>query len=64
MQGLTAVQSLTTKPADVCQILVDVSSDAVIYGSAAFQSSGEGKYDLCEVANELVNIVIPKVTQR
>jgi len=64
VQGLSAMQSVTTDPIEICQILVDVSPDAVIYGVAANRSGGEGKYQPCDVANQLINIVIPKVTQR
>lgn len=64
VQGLAAMQSLTTDPIEICQALVDVSPEAVIYAGAANRSGGEGKYQPCDVANQLINIVIPKVTQR
>lgn len=61
VDGLTAVLSLQTSPAELCQMLVDLPSGKLVSASVAIQSAGEGKYDACQVATELSNLVIPRV---
>lgn len=61
VDGLTAVQSLQTDTFVVCEILIDLPSGKLFTASAAVLSAGEGKYDPCQVANELANLVIPRV---
>lgn len=62
--GLTAMQSRETDPIVICQVLVDVTPDSIVSGAVSIRSSGEGKYEPCDVASRLVNIIIPKVQQR
>lgn len=61
IDGLPAVQSLNTDPVVICQVMVDLPSGKMFTSSARTRSSGEGKYDPCQVANELANLVIPRV---
>jgi hypothetical protein len=61
VDGLTAVQSLQTGTFVVCEILVDLPSGRLFTSSAAILTAGEGKYDPCEVANRLANLVVPRV---
>jgi hypothetical protein len=64
VDGFTAVQSRELEPVEVCQVLVDITPEALVYVSATNQAGGEGRYQPCEVANQLADIVIPKVAQR
>lgn len=61
IDGLPAVQSLQTDTFVVCEILIDLPSGKLFTSSAGILSAGEGKYDPCEVANRLANLVIPRV---
>lgn len=61
IDGLPAVQSLSTKAVVICEILVDLPSGKMVAASAAVLSAGEGKYDQCQVANQLANLIIPRV---
>lgn len=61
VDGLTAVQSFNNDTVVVCEILVDLPSGKMFAASASVLSAGEGKYDQCQVANELVNLIIPRV---
>lgn len=61
IDGLTAVQSFQTDPTTMCQILVDLPSGKLFTSAARVRSSGAGKYDPCEVATELSNLIIPRV---
>lgn len=40
---------------------MDADTGPGITSSAAILTDGEGKYDPCEVANRLANLVIPRV---
>jgi hypothetical protein len=59
--GLPAVQSLETDPVVICQVMVDLPSGKMFTSSARVRSAGEGKYDPCQVATELSNLIIPRV---
>lgn len=61
IDGLTAVQSLNTDTVVICQVMVDLPSGRMFTSSARVRSAGEGKYDPCEVATELSNLIIPRV---
>jgi uncharacterized protein DUF3558 len=61
IDGLPAVQSLSTDIAVVCEILVDLPSGKMFAASATVLSAGEGKYDQCQVANELAGLIVPRV---
>ncbi len=61
VDGLTAVLSLQTDPAELCQVLVDLPSGKLFSSSVAILSSGEGEYDACATATELSNLIIPRV---
>jgi len=61
VDGLTAVQSVESDPVVICQILVDLPSGKLFSSSATVLSAGEGKYDACQVANQLSNLIIPRV---
>jgi hypothetical protein len=58
---LTAVLSLQTQPSELCQVLVDLPSGKLLSSSVAILSAGEGKYDACQVATDLANLIIPRV---
>lgn len=59
--GLPAVQSLNTDTVVICQVMVDLPSGKMFTSSARARSAGEGKYDPCEVATKLSNLIIPRV---
>jgi hypothetical protein len=61
IDGLPAVQSLQTDTFVVCEILVDLPSGKLFTSSAGVLSAGEGKYDPCQVATQLSNLIIPRV---
>lgn len=61
VDGLPAVQSLSTDIAVVCEILVDLPSGKMLGASATVLSAGEGKYDQCQVANQFAKLIIPRV---
>jgi hypothetical protein len=60
IDGLTAVQSREADPPG-CQVLVDLPSGVLLSVGAGPLSAGEGKYEPCELANDLANIVVPRV---
>lgn len=59
--GLTAVQSLQTDTVVICEVMVDLPSGRMFTSSAAVLSAGEGKYDPCQVATELSDLIVPRV---
>jgi hypothetical protein len=61
IDGLPAVRSLQSKQFVVCEILVDLPSGKLFTSSASVLSAGEGRYDPCQVATELSNLIIPRV---
>lgn len=61
IDGLPAVQSVQTDPIVICEILVDLPSGKMLAASASVLSRGEGKYDPCQVAIQLANLIIPRV---
>jgi hypothetical protein len=61
IDGLTAIQSLKTEPAVICQVMVDLPSGKLFTSAVGILSAGEGKYDACETATELSNLIIPRV---
>lgn len=61
IDGLTAVQSLNTDTVVSCDILVDLPSGKLVHTTVGVRTAGEGKYDHCEVANKLANLIIPRV---
>ncbi|MGB3443030.1 MAG: DUF3558 domain-containing protein [Actinophytocola sp.] len=64
VDGLPAVQSLQSDRFVVCEILVDLPSGRLFTSSASVLSAGEGKYDPCQVATELSNLIIPRVSDQ
>ncbi|MBB4907212.1 DUF3558 domain-containing protein [Actinophytocola algeriensis] len=61
IDGLPAVQSLNTDTVVSCDVLVDLPSGRLVHATAGVLSAGEGKYDPCEVANQMANLIIPRV---
>jgi hypothetical protein len=61
IDGLPAVQQLKTEPITICQIMVDLPSGKLFTSTASVLSAGEGKYDPCQVATQLSNLIIPRV---
>lgn len=61
IDGLTAVQSASTEPIIACQLLVDLPTSGLISLSAAPLSSGVGKYEPCDVAKQMADLVVPRV---
>ena len=61
IDGLPAVQALSTDTIVVCEMLVDLPSGKMVSAGATVLSAGEGKYDPCQVANKLANLIIPRV---
>jgi hypothetical protein len=59
--GLTAVLSHKTGTLEFCQVIVDVTDTAAMAFGAGLHDSGKGKYEPCDVARRLAEIVIPKV---
>lgn len=60
VDGLPGVQSSEADPPG-CQVLIDLPSGILFSVSAGPLSAGEGKYEPCELANDLAKIVIPRV---
>lgn len=61
MAGLPAMKSHEfDSTGEVCQILVDVNDTSVLGVSAYNRSGGEGRYQPCDVADQLINIVVPR----
>jgi hypothetical protein len=61
IDGLTAIQSLKTEPAVICQVMVDLPSGKLFTAAVGILSAGEGRYDACQTATELSNLIIPRV---
>lgn len=61
VDGLTAVQQLSTDPIAICQVMVDLPSGRLFSVAASVRSAGEGKYDPCQVASQLANLTVPRV---
>lgn len=61
IDGLPAVQALSTDTVVICDILVDLPSGKMVSAGATVLSAGEGKYDPCQVANQFANLIIPRV---
>ncbi|MGQ0837166.1 DUF3558 domain-containing protein [Actinokineospora sp.] len=59
--GLSAVQSLKKSSITLCQVIVDISDSSTMSFAVSVHDSGEGKYEPCDVATRLANIVIPKI---
>ena len=59
--GLTAVLSHKTGIREFCQVIVDVTDSATMGFGSGLHDSGTGKYEPCDVARRLAEIVIPKV---
>lgn len=60
IDGLSGVQSSEADPPG-CEILIDLPSGILFSVSAGPLSAGEGKYEACDLANDLAKIVIPRV---
>lgn len=59
--GLTGVLSHKTGTREYCQVIVDVTeTDTMAFGSG-LHDGGKGKFEPCDVARRLANIVIPKI---
>lgn len=61
VDGLPAVQSLSTNPVAICQVLVELPSGKLFSVGASVRSAGEGKYDPCQVATQMSNLIVPRV---
>jgi hypothetical protein len=61
IDGLPAVQALSTDTVVICEILVDLPSGKMFASSVTVLTAGEGRYDPYNVASELANLVIPPV---
>jgi hypothetical protein len=61
IDGLPGVQSLNTDTVVSCDILVDLPSGRLVHTTVGVRTAGEGKYDECQVANQLANLIIPRV---
>lgn len=61
IDGLPAVQALSTNTVVICELLVDLPSGRMVSAGAVVLTAGEGKYDPCEVAVKLSNLIIPRV---
>jgi hypothetical protein len=61
IDGLPAVQSLNTDTVVSCDVLVDLPSGRLVHATAGTLSAGEGKYDPCDLASRLANLIIPRV---
>ena len=59
--GLTAVLSHKTGAREFCQVIVDVTETATMAFGSGLHDGGKGRYEPCEVARKLADIVIPKV---
>jgi hypothetical protein len=62
--GLTAMKAHDTGAFETCEFDVDISPDSVMGFSAGIHDEGKGKFEVCDLAMNLANIVIPKVKQR
>ena len=61
IDGLPAVQSLSTKTVAICEMLVDLPSGKMFGAAVSVRSAGEGMYDPCQVVTQLANLIIPRV---
>jgi hypothetical protein len=61
IDSLPAVQSLQNDVVVICEVLVELPSGKLFTSSATVLSAGEGRYDPCQVANQLANLIIPRV---
>ena len=61
IDGLPAVQQLETDTVITCDVLVDLPSGRMLHATAAVLSAGEGKYDPCQVATQLADLIVPRV---
>jgi hypothetical protein len=61
VDGLKAVQQLSTDPITICQVMVDLPSEKLFTSAVSVLSAGEGQYDPCQVATQLSNLIIPRV---
>lgn len=59
--GLSAMRSHKTGVREFCQVIVDVTETATMAFGSGLHDSGKGKYEPCDVARRLAEIVIPKV---
>lgn len=59
--GLTAVLSHKTGTPETCQVIVDVTGTAAMAFLAGLHDGGKGRYEPCDVARRLAEIIIPKV---
>jgi hypothetical protein len=59
--GLSAVLSHKTGTREFCQVIVDVTATAAMAFGSGLHDSGKGRYEPCDVARRLADIVIPKV---
>ena len=61
VDGLTGVQSHDLGEIESCQVIVDITDHSTLAFGVAVLTSGEGKYEPCDVANRLANTVISKI---
>jgi hypothetical protein len=47
-----------------CQVIVDVTEKSALSFLAGVHDRGKGRYETCDLATKLANIVIPKMIQR
>jgi Protein of unknown function (DUF3558) len=59
--GLTAVLSHKTGTREFCQVIVDVTATDTMAFGAGLHDGGRGRFEPCDVARRLADIVIPKI---
>jgi hypothetical protein len=58
---LTTLAACATATTGAPQARADLPSGRLLTSSAAILTAGEGKYDPCDVANRLANLIIHRV---
>jgi hypothetical protein len=61
VDGLPATLSHQTKPVELCQVLIDLPGSNLFSAGAGPQSKGEGKYDSCALAEQMADLIVPRV---
>jgi hypothetical protein len=61
VDGLTAVRQVSTEPSTICQVLVDLPSGRLFSSAVSILSAGEGKYDPCQVATQMSDLIVPRI---
>lgn len=61
VNGIQAVLFDNTKLGGLCQVGIDLTDHSDLVVGVAVLSSGEGKYNKCDVAKQMAAFVFPKV---